>query len=273
MQWVAAPAVDVESTRSGYNDRVDFRNGGVRTRRSKTTAKGYGLSWNFKSREDVQPILDLYNGMYGDGFIYYSDPFATDRNALPTWLSTPFLNCYDGPWRNKGSRPAVSSAASSVNGYPIESATYTVTSTDPLPEVFIPIPPGFTAHFGAHGALVSGAAQVTVRKFLSAAGGDVVAAPLLTKEQNLTNVTVPSALYSGIGISLTSASSGVIRLDGMMLQVLPDEEPAPSGRFIGGNGSSGLSFATVPSETSHSIALDRVSVAVDLIEEEAWTWR
>lgn len=269
MQWVPAPATDIDATKQGYGVTTPFLSGGVYVRRSKTAAKRYAFSWNLKPREEIQPILDYADGVYGDGFIYYLDPFAMDRNVLPSYWASPFLNCYDGPLIVDGVRPELVTAASIINGYPLESARYYLYSNSVVPKLYVPVPPGYTAHIGAHGAVESGSANV----HLTYGGSDHNLTLLSVASSTRTNATVSGTSYSGFELSFSSGTSGILRLDGIIVQVLPSGAVSPPGGFISGQGSSGLSFQSQPVVSQYSAALDKVGVSAELIETEAWTWR
>lgn len=273
MQWVPAPAVDIAAGKIGFSARADFLNGGVWTRRSKAAAKQFSMSWNLKHRAEIQPIMDYADGMYGDGPVYYADPFAMDRNMLPAYWASPYINAYDGPVIVDGTRPTLVNNGSSVRGFPVESAIYTVTSTSSIPSIFVPIPPGYTAHIGAHGEVLSGDVSVTVQTMNSAEGGSTADLVLLGITDDLTNTTVSGSNVIGITISLASESTGSIRLDGIIVQVLTGGAVTPSGAFVSGQGTSGLSFASQPVVSAYSAALDRVGVSADLVETEAWSWQ
>ena len=143
-QWVPCPSVDVPATKQGYGEAKAFLGGGAYVRRSKVSAKRYTMSWVQKSRDTLAPIQDYADGVYGNGFMYYLDPFAMDRNVLPSYIAQPAQNFYDGPFVVDGIRPTLLTDATSVNGYPVESAVYTITSTSKVPSLYVPIPPGYT---------------------------------------------------------------------------------------------------------------------------------
>lgn len=273
MQWVPAPAVDVAAGKVGHSSVANFLSGGAYVRRSKGAAKKYSFSWTMRRRSDVQAILDYADGLYGNGYIYYSNPFAMDRNVMPSAWATPFINCYDGPVVINNIRPALVNTGSVINGYPIESAQYTITSTDSVPSIYIPIPPGYTAHVGAHGSVISGAANVTITEHVTPAGGPTSNLTLLDKTDALTNKMTSGNSYQGITISMSSGSTGVLQLDGIIVQVLPDGSVAPTGAFVSGQGQSGMSFTSEPVTSEYSAALDRVGVSADLIETEAYQWQ
>jgi hypothetical protein len=275
MQWIPAPLVDVAASKQGFSAEASFLTGGAWVRRSKGAAQTYTMSWNRKTRDELRPIMDYADGLYGNGYIYYLDPFAMDDNVLPTYWATPYQNYYDGPVIVDGKRPALITNATSTNGYPIESAQYTITSTSNSPSIYIPIPPGYTFHMGAHGSLISGNASVKVTPQVTGVTTGTAAnlTLLTTASTTRTNYTLQAnAGFVGVTVSMTSTSTGVLQLDGLIAQVLPDGQSPAAGGFISGQGSSGLQFRKQPTYSQYSIAFDMVGLAVDLVETEAYQW-
>lgn len=272
-QWIPAPAVNVEMSRTGFASRADFLGGGAAVRRSKTSSRTFNFAWNLTSRSAVQPIIDFADGLYGNGLMYYADPFAMDRNALPVWCAAPYMNAYDGPWIANGVRPTLLDNGTSTNGYPIESAIYTLNSAKPTQEVYVPIPPGYTAYIGAHGAVLSGTPLVTVTAYSTASGGPTTNLTLLSKTDAPTNFSVSGDTYRGFSIKLGATTSGTLRLDGLMAQVLPNGAVSPVGGFISGQGTSGMSFVSQPVTTGYSAVMDKVGMTASLAETEAWSWQ
>ena len=268
MQWVPAPAIDVQAGKVGHEGSANFLNGGAWVRRSKAAAKTYSMSWNLKKRDEIQPILDYADGMYGNGLIYYSDPFAMDKNVLPSYWAAPYINAYDGPLVVGNTRPTITTGAVE-NGYPYESANYTLTTTSVSPKIFIPIPPGYRAYVGAHGQSVSGTTTVRVTPYVGTTAQTAVNLTLLSKAANPTN-WISTATHTGIELSLVATANGVLRLHGIVVQVLPAGSTSPVGGFISGQGTSGLSFVSQPAVSQYNAALDRIGVSADLIETGAW---
>lgn len=273
MQWVPAPLVDVSAGKQGFAASADFTNGGAWVRRSKASAKRYEFSWNLLDRQSIQPIVDYADGVYGDGLLYYSNPMWADWNVAPGFLASPYVNAYDGPWIFDGVRPDLVNTGSSQNGYPVESAVYAVSSTSNCPEIYIPIPPGYTAHVGAHGSVVSGSPQVRITKYATVEGGTTTALTLLDKGNTRVNDSTLGNEYRGIGIHLGSASTGVLQLDAVIVQILPDGKAPATGGFRSGQGQTGMEFRTLPEVSEYSAKMDKVGVTAALIETEAWTWR
>jgi len=279
MQWVPAPAVNMGAGKSGYAGRADFLNGGVDIRRSKGAAKTYNMAWNLQHREDIQPVLDYADGMYGDGPIYFLDPFGADRNALPAAWAAPYINAYDGPVVVGDTRPSVLNTGSSFMGFPIESAIYTLGQGTVSQSVYIPIPDTYVGYLIAFGQQVSGAPAVNITLHTTPEGGQSNDLILANKnEVNTTSnslVVIPGSTVRGVSIRLKgpNTGTGVLQLDGMMLQVLPAGAVRSVDRFISGQGASGLSFVNQPAVTAYSAALDRIGVSAELVETEAWKWQ
>lgn len=269
MQWVADPTVDVSAGKVGFATQMNFLSGGVWVRTSKAAARKFSFSWGTKKRERVQPILDYADGMYGPGPFYYVNPFAMNTNMLPAYWAAPYINAYDGPLLVDGNRPTITTGTV-TNGYPYESATYTLTTTSVVPSVFIPIPPGHTAHVGVHGANLTGTNAVTVREHTGASVGAPINMTFLAKTANPTNWT-SAGTTTGITISMRSTANGTMRLDGLVVQVLPSGSVSPVGGFISGQGTAGLSFVSQPSVSEYSAALGMIGVSAEMIETEPWT--
>ena len=274
MQWISAPSVDVGASKRGFSGQVGFLSGGAYVRRSKAAAKTFAMSWGVRTRAQVQPILDYADGVYGNGPLYYCNPFAMPLNMLPAYWASPSINYYDGPAIVDGIRPELVTNLTSTNGYPVESAIYALTSSSSIPSIYLPIPPGYTMHIGAHGSVVSGTASVTVTPEVNAiSSGPTSNLTLLdTTTTTRTNFTVEGDSYAGVTISMASLSSGQIQLDGLIAQCLPNSATPTLGGFISGQGQSGLSFVEQPTVSEYSYAFDRVGVSADLIETEAWLW-
>jgi len=267
MQWVPAPAVEVDATRQGFAATTNFLNGGAQIRRSKTSARRYSFSWNLQRREDITPVLDYADGIYGKGHVYYVDPFAADRNMLPPYWAAPYMNYYDGPVMVDGKRPELVTNGSVTNGYPLESARYTVTDDSTAPRIYIPIPPGYTAHVGVHGTLEDGDAGMSAYY----AGAEHPITLLSPSSAMRTNMMITG--QDGFELKFNSSDEGVLRLDGMIVQVLPNGAVPPSGGFISGQGTSGLEFENQPAISQYNAVMDRIGVTADLIETEAWKWQ
>lgn len=268
MQWIADPNVDVSAGKSGWSASGNFMSGGAWVRRSKTAARTFNFNWSPKKRSRLQPILDYADGMYGPGPFYYVNPFAMNTNMLPAYWAAPFMNCYDGPLLVDGNRPALVTSPV-VNGYPLESAVYTVNTTSVVPSLYLPIPPGHRAYVGAHGAGLTGTVAVTVTQHTATTVGGPTSLTWLSTTDNPTNF-ISNTTTTGITISFRATANGTMRLDGLVVQMLPSGSVSPVGGFISGQGTAGLSFLEQPSVSEYSAALDMIGVSAEMIETESW---
>jgi len=273
MQWIKAPAVGYDSSKFGWETRNRYLTGGNFVRRSIAAAKEYSLSWNLTAREDLRPVQDYADGIYGLGPIYYCDPFAMDANMLPTFIAAPFQGGHDAPGFYypdvAGGRPLLVNTSANNLGYPIKSAQYNFSTTiTDVPEYYIPIPPNYTAHVGVHGNNVTGTAAVGVRRYTTGVG---FSGSQAIATQTVLDTTRFSAMFTDIaGISLVASGTGSITLSGIMVQLLPNGYTPPTGGFISGQGTSGSSFVSQPSLVQQSAVLDKVGLSCVLVETEGW---
>lgn len=162
MTWVKAPAFDMNISKVGWGTSSQYINGGASVRRSATSHKEYQMSWNLASHTDIAEISDYADGLYGDDLIYFLDPFAIDTNLLPQYWATPRLGVQDAPvFTGSDIRPTLTATPANNLSYPTMSAVYTFDINSEFASLYIPVPAGYTFHFGAHGSS-TGTAAVTV---------------------------------------------------------------------------------------------------------------
>lgn len=163
MTWVKCPTIDADISKVGWGNTSQFLNGGASVRRSASAHKQYDYTWGLSSAADIAAVKDYADGLYGQGLIYFLDPFAMGYNVLPQFWATPRLGAEDAPVFNGNTlvRPTLVGTEANVYGYPTKSAVYTFDTASIFPRLFVPIPPGYTFHFGAHGS-GSGTAAVVI---------------------------------------------------------------------------------------------------------------
>ena len=269
MTEVRAPSVNMPSGKQGFGNELIFTNGGASVRRSVAAHKRYTLTWNAVDRDDARVVLDIADGLYGDGEVYWHDPFVADRNVLPQWWATPSQGGYDGLPLNAGVRGTLVNTPSNTLGFPLESIEYTVVLNQSR-TVWVPVPPGYTAHVGAYGQVGTGG-TVEVRPTL--AGEDAATATTFTlmdvSDNSRFNATF--AASSGLdGVELSLGGAGTVTLTGLMVQVLEDGVTPETGGFISGQGHSGLSFLTQPNYTPYSAVHTKAGMAAQFVETGGW---
>lgn len=269
MLEVRAPSINMPSSKQGFSDELLFVNGGASIRRSTAAHKRYTLTWNSVDRDDARVILDLADGLYGSGEIYWHDPFVADRNVLPQQWASPFQGAIDGVALNAGERPQrVTTVENSLN-FPVFSARYNVTTPN-TKRVWIPIPTGYTAHVGIYGQDVSGGKMLAIPTFEDGSFVEPQELTLLSlSDDSRFNYQVSSSSgYNGMFLRL--GGSGILTIAGMMVQVLPNGVSPETGGFISGQGHSGLSFATQPNYTPYSAVYTKAALAAQFVETGAW---
>jgi hypothetical protein len=265
--WIPMPKIDSNMSKVGWSNRADFLNGGVSIARSTAAHKEYELSWNLQSRDNLRPITDFADGIYGSGPYYFIDPFAADKNILPQAWASPMIGGLDGPTLVQGVRPT-NTSVTAENGYPVMQASYTIGSTSVSKQLYIPIPTGYTFWLGVHGS-ATGASKVYATPVTNGSLGTSVAATFLTRATSTrVNTSIPST--SGAGVLIEIIGLGTISLSGMIGQILPTGITPSTGGFISGQGHSGCEFEAQPQLQNYSVGLDLSGISVKMIEVGSW---
>lgn len=254
MMWVPCPAVDRPASNVGWSESMLYLNGGNYTRRSKGSHRVVEMSWNMISREDAGKIEALAGGAYGDGPYYWIDPMAAEHNVLPEAWAFPGSATY------RGGATTQATPANTLD-YPSVSVLFTEPNT--LKPLWVPVPPGHTAHIGVHGTGVSG---IT----LTPDGGVGSLVPMLpvTSTQR-TNRTVEGGA-NGTGFTLSQPTTGTPHYAGIIVQVLPTGRTVEPGGWLNGLGTSGSEFSGFPERTDYSSVFDKVGVTAVLAEVGSW---
>jgi hypothetical protein len=273
MQWVKCHDVDVPSSKVGWSSRADYLNGGAYVRRSTAAHKEYTLAWNHSTLDDIRPILDYADKLYGDGPIYWLDPSIANKNVLPQWFASPFQGLDDGPiLTGVTTRGEVITTPANTLGYPTKSIRYTMSGTVAQRlRVWVPIPPGYTAWVGVHGQDEDGGALVVnPTTGPNTSGPNTVLTMLGVTDETRVNTAFDSTDCDGILIRVGGSSGQSFILSGVIVQVLPTGTTPATGGFISGQGHSGCSFAEQPEYTPYSAAFGTGGLVADLIETEGW---
>lgn len=272
MQWIPCPQVGASYGSGGSSQAGGYLHGGAFRRQTLNAAKTRRLTWTLNGRDAIRPITDYVEGVYGEGAIYWLDPFDMDKNVLPQSVATPSLGGYDAVTLN-GSivRPQLVGTSSNSLGYPTESALYTLNAATDTPyRQWIPIPPGYTAWIGAHGISGSGGAVYARTTNSATAGGSSTALTMLpvTSTTRVNHSFPASASVSGLEVWI--GGTGTVTLSGIIVQVLKTGDTPEAGGFISGQGHSGMSYDGWPEQNNYSAALDLIGLTADFIETEQW---
>lgn len=204
MSWVKCPAINATISKVGWGATGVYLNGGAFVRRSGTGHKEYAFAWNLAAQGDLDTVLDYADGLYGDGLIYFLDPFAVTNNLFPQYWAAPRLASDDAPSLVKNQTPTLSPTAANTINLPTMSATYTSHFGDTFASMYFPIPAGYALNLGVYGS-VTGTSQVVVIP-------DGGATPVVTSRMQLVknpNSNTTPFTQSGYGTSGVGSSGRV----------------------------------------------------------------
>lgn len=97
MQWIKCPATNISRNRNKWQETGAYLNGGAFSAQSSYSHLTYDIAWNLMASEEAAKIMSYYEGVHGDGLIYFLDPFAKKSNVLPLHWSVPRLCIKDAP--------------------------------------------------------------------------------------------------------------------------------------------------------------------------------
>lgn len=271
MQYIPCPAINGDHSGIGWSTSAQYLNGGAFERSSKTSHREFQLSWNLEHRTDLQPLYDYAAGLYGDGSIFFIDPFAADLNVFPEWWAAPGMATYDAPVLVGEDRPDLFQNVNQSLGYPTTGVTYQVGAGLPRQTLWLPIPPGKTLWVGAHGPSTAGGAHLSVTPFSGpSAGGSPVRVDNTPVTSNVRVDTPFSSDDGWVGVEVSIQGSGSFTSVGNIAQILDNGVAPQNGRFVGGMGHSGCSFRGKPTKLAYSSAFDLIGASAVLVETQGW---
>lgn len=270
MRWVKVDAPGRVQETLGHSESLPYLNGGVAMRESAGSHQEYTLTWNSMTAEQARNVTEYAHGIYGD-LIYFVDPVAAEQNVLnPAW-SAPGVTAKDGVPLAGDKRPRVVRNLDLSRDYPMEMARYDLGAGDTRRKFYIPIPPGYTAHVGAHGdadSTIGLSIQQIAAGTPVGSPSELPILPTSTTQRFNGAFTAPGA-SSGIEVSI-APGAGFCSLAGVMAQILPNGRTPGFGGFILGQGASGARFQGKPRATPYSTYHDRYGLSVKLVEVEEW---
>lgn len=260
MRWVPCPSIPMELNTRRWSSKGVYLNGGSYMKRSTYGSRVYQMAWEMASTDTMETIKAYVDGLYGEGLIYFLDPFALAGNVLPSNWAAPGLIEKGAPRITTAAPTAYSNTAANTLGYPVRSAT--LTSTSNTKTIYVPVPEGMNFYFGWHGT-GTGTFNLTPD-----VGSQVNAnAALGVTSTQRTNFVVPNPRGVTIRFSAGTAAS-VAGVMGFVGTAAP-----AAGGFVPGRGNSGCAFDPeewMVSGYSAPQAFDKVSVSATLVEVGAW---
>lgn len=272
-RWLLAPNRGADFAEHGYENTMEYLNGGLGVRTSKAGHFEYNMAWAPAARRELYKYIQMFEGVYdtqdGINLIYWTDPFAAPVNCAPQNWGFPAIASDFGSGMPLvfGVRPTLVPGDTGNYDYPARSAVYKP-GGDSVP-TYIPIPPGYAAWVGWHGEAAAGSG-VTVTPQI---GMSPQATTLLTPIGQNSPVRVNTRFGRGdgyTGIELSLLRNTVVTLNAVIVVVIPEAEVPYQGEYASGQGNSGCQFEQRPSLTAYSAPRDLVGLTAKLSETGAW---
>lgn len=282
MQWVPAPLADAESANVGFVDQMAFENGGTDIQRSAAYRKEYTFEFNapVKGSDKLGVFNKFASGYCGNGLICFADPYAFETNLFPAHWASPGL--IEQGWPEIYTTGATfTNTASNVYDQPRRTANWSFTAgsstapTAPYASVTIPVPPGYTLHFGYSGA-VTGNGRVYYQTIAAdgTLGAPTAITALAATSATRMNTTVASTAAVAVRfyIGATGAGAATVAIASMVAQLWKSTvTPTLTGNHVPGDGHTGLAFADdARVETYRYINPPRKALSTRLVEVGAW---
>lgn len=269
--WVEAPAPGAGFAATGFEERIQYINGGVGLRQSTNAHLEYDFTWNSLTRDQIAAIEDYSYGLYGNGLVHFLDPVAMDRNLFNAAWAAPKITAEDGIPLVGSVRPSRVLIGDMSLNYPMYAAQYTVTTSMVSREFYCPIPLGYTAWVGIHG--LTNAKGLRVQPMLNnSATGSVTSLPITA----VTNNTIfggsvnGTSTVNGIVITVDTTADTTMTIAGMMLRVLKTDITPTAGGFTSGRGNSGCVFDGKLQVMPYSLPGESIGMKGRLVEVGDW---
>jgi hypothetical protein len=249
--WVPCPTSPLTRTKVGNKVETLLMNGGTYVNDVGGNHLKFEMGW-LGTIPDLQPIKDMYDGIYGPGPFYFIDP-TNQLNALPPHWAAPSLSgTQQWPTLVKGVVPVYGTTTiSSIYTPPPLQATYTFNNPVPVfdtstPRLTLPIPPTQNLNFRVWGQR-TGTAVIRANTYNRASGAlsttDI--APLPTG----ITASFSGATYSHVELWLTKTTTTASALVlGAMLATVSTSTTTAS-VWSGGQGHTGVKFQSELSES------------------------
>lgn len=245
--------------------------GGRAVYRAPLTYKTHSLSWKAGTAK-LQHIIDCYNGQWGTGPCYITDPTASDLNVLPArwslgWQLAYQANGWCKPFVAKVSPGVDSSYSMAVN----RQATFTQAAAGTVPvegilRTRVIKEPGKPYYLAVDGS-ATGGAGIRVRGYNLSTGvwdviTTVVAVDFYTSKLLVAGAT---ATYSMLELDFYMPLGSTLTLRGMALSAT-DYSASGSVTLPVGQGVGPVQFSGNAEGSLTSKVIDRIGLSIDLIE-------
>lgn len=255
------------------SEEIELVSGGRSVYRAATAFKSFNMSWAADSSK-LRHLIDCYNGQFGRGPFYFTDPTASEKNILPPrWSNAWQLANQSNGWGRPTITPWPASQVPNAYQYKTNKrVTFRQApagSTTPIEGVIrtrhIRIP-GKAYRFNAQG-LSTGGAGVRVRGYnASTDSWTLLSTQTALNGTGLEVISAANSTYTMIELDIYLPLGSTLMLYGMTLgtedyQVTDINNFMPPGQGVGA-----VNFSSTANGSLVSARIDRVGLSLDFTE-------
>lgn len=268
---IPAPESGMGFVNSSDVEVTPLVSGGRAVYRAPLTYKTHAMSWK-TSAAKLQHIIDSYNGQWGSGPFYITDPTASDLNVLPARWSLGWQLAYQANgWCKPYVQKIAPGADSKYSMATSRSATFTQAASGTVPVEGIlrtrVIKESGKPYYLMVDGSATGGAGIRVRGYnLGTAAWEVITtvlaadfytAKLLVAAATNTYSMIELDFYMPLGSSMTLRGMALSRVD----YAASTSTTLPVGQGVGP-----VQFSNDAQGTLSSKVIDRIGLSIDLIE-------
>lgn len=243
--------------------------GGRAVYRAPLTYKTFSMNWT-TSAAKLQHIIDCYNGQWGSGALYVTDPTASDLNVLPARWSLGWQLAYQA---NGWCRPYVSKIVPGADSKYVmatnRQAVFTQAASGTVPvEAVLRTrtikEPGKPYYLTLNGS-ATGGAGIRVRGYNLSTGVWDTITTVTTFGASVLLVAAATATYSLLELDFYMPLGSTMTIRGMALSAV-DYAASTSTTLPVGEGLGPIQFSGEAGSTLQSKVIDRVGLSLDFVE-------
>lgn len=262
MQPIPYPEADMSWDTDRDTEETTLLSGGRHVYEAPTPFRRYKLQYK-GGTADLQPLVDIYNGVYGKGPYYLLDFNYSAGNLLPTrWASAYMLGYVAGSW----CVPVVGISATALSG---QDVTFSNLGQFPAAGIsqIIATAPGQPAYLHPWGTRTGTASvQSSVLNASTGVWSTPVARVPSTTPSEVEIISAADGIantFSAIKLQLNCPSGSTLSLDHINLSTVTGASTRKPGLGVGA-----VSFTSYLSGNIVTKRFDRIGLSLDVVEVE-----
>lgn len=250
MQTIPCPATGMGWSFERDSEVTELDSGGRHVYRAPTGFKTFGMSFT-AGTAGLEPLIDVFQGVYGEGPFYLTDPNYTSGNVLPArWASSYKLGFIADGWC--APKQVVSTSAKAKKAVVFEN---TGRHVEVGPSIILPAIPDKTFYVKVWGTRTGTAA---VRLYTLTAGSWTLASTIVPSATGTVEVTATESIM----LELVCPSGSTLTLDHINVTTASSNVREP------GKGVGAVQFTNTLSGSIQTKRYDRIGLSLDLTEVE-----